>query len=156
MEKFLEYLQEAEKTIKIVDHIIYVTFPLIKDKRLLLKIISEIKKVLAYCINSILQHEYLFKKIKLYKDAKSNFQTFINKSSKRFDINNKEIKQIINLFEIVEAHKYSSMEFIKDEKVFILGENMKQESISLEKTKEFLILAKEILKKTKNKIFPYN
>jgi len=152
VEKFLEYITESEKIIRTADHIIYVTFPLIKDKKLLLKVLMETKKSIVYCINAILQYEYLYKKIKLYKDAKTNLKTFIDKSSKRCKINNQEINILLELFELVEAHKTSPFEFIKGDKVFILSENMKQEAVNLEKTKKFLSVAKEILKKTKNTI----
>ena len=37
MEKFLENLQEAHKIIQTLDHMMYVTFPLIKDKNILHK-----------------------------------------------------------------------------------------------------------------------
>lgn len=152
MEKFIEYLQEAQKIIKTIDHMAYVTFPLIKDKRLLIKILTEVKKAIAYCINAILQYEYLYKRIRLYKDAKSNFQTFMNKSSTRFGIKNSEIKQILYVFELVEAHKASPMEFMKEDRIIILSENMKQETINLEKIKEFIVLAKNILRKAKDTI----
>jgi len=81
MEKFLEYIQEAEKIIQTVDHMVYITFPLIKDKRLLLKILLETKIAISNCINSILQHEYIYKRIVLYKNAKTNFRTFNEKCS---------------------------------------------------------------------------
>ena len=68
MERFLEYIQEAEKIIQTVDHMAYITFPLIKDKKLLLKILLETKIAVANCINSILQHEYIYKRITLYKN----------------------------------------------------------------------------------------
>lgn len=152
MEKFIEYLQEAEKKIKNSDHIVYVTIPLVKDKKLILKILEEIKKAVAYIINSILQYEYVFKKINLSKDAKTNFQTFIQKSSKRFDITKEEITEIIDLFEIAEAHKHSPMEFPRKEKIIILKTNMNHISLNLEKIKKFLFLSKNLLKKVKSKI----
>ena len=71
MEKFLENLQEAENIIQTIDHMVYVTFPLIQDKKLLLKIILETKTAIANCINSILQYEYLYKRIRLYKEPKA-------------------------------------------------------------------------------------
>ncbi|GAJ08281.1 unnamed protein product, partial [marine sediment metagenome] len=79
MEKFLENLQEAQKTIQVIDHMIYVTFPLIKDKKILTKILTETKSAITNCINSILQYEYLYKRVNLYKDAKTNFRIFIKK-----------------------------------------------------------------------------
>jgi hypothetical protein len=149
MEKFLENIQEAERTIHTADHMIYVTFPLIKDKRLLLKVLQETKTAIANCINSILQYEYLYKRITLYKNSKTNLKTFIEKCSSRYGITKEEINSILELFDFVEKHKESPFEFLKDEKVVILSNNMKPKTLSIEETKEFLILAKNILRKTR-------
>ncbi len=150
MKKFLEDISEAEKNLRTVDHIIYVTFPLIKDKRLLLKAVQEIKAIISSCINAILQHEYLYKRINLFRDSQENFRTFSERCAPRYGVTREEIKTIRELFDFIEQHKESPFEFIKDEKIVILSENMKTTTLSLDKAKEFLILAKEILKKTKN------
>ncbi len=149
MEKFLENLQEAEKIIRTADHMVYVSFPLIKDKRILLLLLSELKKAIINCINVILQYDYLYKRISLYSDAKNNFETFKNKSSKRFNITKQEIELMIRLFELEQSHKKSPMEFTKDNKVIILSDDLSQKIITLEEIKKFLQLSKDILKKTK-------
>jgi len=145
MEKFLENIEQAEKIIQTTDYLTYMTFPLIKDKRLLLKIISEIKIAIAKSINSILQYEYLYKRILLHKDPKLNFKTFKEKCAKKYNITEQEIKLILELFDIVEKHKKSSMEFLRKEKIVILSNNSEPRIITLEKTKEFLTTAKNIL-----------
>jgi len=149
MEKIVEHVLEAEKNLKTVDHIVYVTFPLIKDKRLLLKVLQELKAIITHCITAVLQYEYLYKRINLYSDSKENFKTFTEKCAPRYDINKNEIRLIFELFDFVEKHKQSPFEFIKDEKVVILSEDSRPTTLSIEKTKEFLVLAKEIIKKTK-------
>jgi len=149
MEKFLENIREAEKNLRTIDHIIYITFPLIKDKRLLLKVLQEIKGVVTSCITSILQYEYLYKRVSLYKNSRENFRTFTEKCAARYNINKEEIKLLMELFEFVEKHKSSPFEFIKEDKIVILSENSKPTTLTLEKTKEFLVMAKDILKKTK-------
>mgnify|MGYP001580583933 CR=1 FL=1 len=151
MEKFLENILEAEKNIQIADHMTYVTFPLIKDKRLLLKILQEIKNAVAHCVSSILQHDYLYKKIELYKDPKENFRTFIEKCASNCEITKEEIGLIIELFDFIEKHKQSPFEFVKDDKLIILSNGLKPKTLSIEKTKQFLILGKSILKKTREK-----
>jgi hypothetical protein len=150
MEKFLEYLHEAERIVQTADHIMYVTFPLIKDKRLLLKIISEIKIAIANCINAILQYEYINKRIALYKDPRLNLKTFEEKCAQKYGIENEEIKLISELFRIVEKYKQSQMQFIKDNKIVILSENLNTHVITIEKIKKLLDLSKDILKKTKS------
>jgi hypothetical protein len=148
MEKFLENIIAAEKKIQTADHMIYVTFPLIKDKRLLLKILQEIKNGVTNCISSILQYEYLYKRITLYKDPKSNFKTFIEKCAPKYKITREEINLILELFDFMEKHRESPFEFIKDDKVVILSNGLKPKTLTVEKTKEFLIIVKNILKKT--------
>ena len=149
MEKFLERIILAEKTIQTADHMIYVTFPLIKDKRLLLKILLEIKDAVSDCISSILQYEYICKRINLYKDPKSNFKIFVEKCTARYKITKEEIALIIELFDFVEKHRESPFEFIKNDKIVILSNGLKPKTLTVEKIKEFLVLAKNILKKTR-------
>lgn len=149
MEKFLENLQKAEKSLQTADHMIYITFPLIKDKRLLLKILEEIKKSIAHCINSILQYEYLYKRISIYKDSRSNFRVFTEKCAPRYKITKEEINSILELWDVIEKHKESPFEFVKDNKIVILSTNLNPKIITVEKIKEFLMLGKSIIKKTK-------
>jgi len=152
MEKFLENIQEAKKIIQTIDHMLYVTFPLIKDKRLLLKIFLETKTAVAKCINSILQYEYLHKRIILHKNPKANFRTFEEKCAPKYKIKKQEIDLIYKLFDVAEKYKKSSFEFIKDEKLIILSENLKPDVLTIENAKEFIILAKNILNKIKERI----
>lgn len=147
MEKFLENLAAAEKTIKSADHMAYVTFPLVKDKRLLLKVLQEIKNAVTLCINSVLQYEYMYKRISLYKDPGSNFRTFVEKCAPKYNINQNELDLIMELFDFIKKHNESPFEFAKDNKVIILSNGLKPKTLTLEKIKEFLILSKTILKK---------
>ena len=149
MEKFLEKLTEAEKIIKTTDHMVYTSFPMVKDKRLLLRVLSEIKSAITICITSILQYEYLYKRISLYKEPRTNFRIFKEKCAQKYGITKEEIKLILELFELAEKHERSPMEFSRKGKIIILSENSDPKIFSLDKSKEFLILAKSILKKTK-------
>ena len=147
MEKFIENLQEAHKIIQTLDHLMYVTFPLIKDKNILLKILLETKTATVKCINCILQREYLYKRISLYKNPKTNFRIFCEKCAKRYKITGKEIELILELFNLVEKHKKSSMEFAKNGRVIILSERLDSKILTVENLKEFLALSKNILRK---------
>lgn len=152
MEKFLEYLQEAKKIIQTADHIVYITYPLVQDKKILIKVLLEIKKAMSNCINSVLQYEYLYKRITLYKNPRANLETFIRKSSSRYNITREEISLILKLFDLVKKREESTAEFLRGDKIVFLSENLKTETINIEKVKEFLVLAKKILKKILEKI----
>ncbi|MDP2628864.1 MAG: hypothetical protein Q8P15_03125 [Nanoarchaeota archaeon] len=150
VEKFQEFFWKAEKKIQTLDHLVYVTYPLVKDKKLLLKILVEIKEAVVFCINSVLQYEYLHKQISLSKDSKENFKIFREKCSVKYKITEKEIDLITELFNLVQKHKESNFEFVRKEKIVILSENMKTELVTIEKIKDFLLLSKNILKKVKD------
>ncbi|MDO8528563.1 MAG: hypothetical protein Q7S06_01570 [Nanoarchaeota archaeon] len=147
--KFLEHLREAERTIQYVDHMIYITFPLVKDKRLLFKILTEIKSAIVNCISAILQYEYINERIVLYKSAKENFETFVKRCSPRYKITKEEINAILDLFDIIERYRESPMGFFKDEKMIIVSESMKAQIITMEKIKFFLFLTKNMVRKAK-------
>jgi len=150
MEKFFENLEKSEKAIQTADHLLSVTYPLVKDKRLLLKILTEIKNGLASCMNAVLQYEYLHGRVRLSSDSKLNFKKFLEKCCPRYNISETNVKKITKLFEIVKKHKASPFEFVKEDKVVILSENMASEIITLEKVKEFLDSSKIVLQKAKD------
>ncbi len=151
MIKPIEYLDEAEKITRAVDHLIYITFTLVKDKKILIKSLTEIKKAIAYSINAILQYEYLIKKITIYKDPELNFKTFIQKCAKDYELTPEEIKKIQEIFLLIKNHKQSSMEFTRNEKLVIITD-WETKTVNIEKIKEFLSLSKKLIQNTRNKI----
>ncbi len=156
MVEFMKSLNGAEKRIEIASHMIYVIFPLIKDKRILIKVILELNFSVVECINLILQYEYLFKRIFLHKDKKINFEIFKEKCAKRYNITEDEISKIILLFKLVKKHKNNFSEFIKEDKLIILSENFNKEVLTIEKIKEFIELSRIILDKTRQIFSKYN
>ncbi len=152
MEKFHEYFLKAKRDLATADHLAYVTFSLIKDKKLLLKILEQIKSALTNFINSVLHLEYIYKRISLYSDPEENLRTFIEKCAPRYSITKKEIKKIQEILELYKKHVKSPMEFVKNEKVIIMSENSSVESLDIEKIKGFISIVKTIIEKAQPKI----
>lgn len=146
-ENFIESLEQAERALRTADHMAYVTFPLIKEKRLLFKILEGLYAALLNTINAILQYEYAYKRINLYRDSSDNFATFSEKCAVRFGISQEQIKTIKNLFLLIEKHKNSPFEFIKQDKIVIMSDNLHTDTLSIDKIKEFLLITKDILRK---------
>jgi len=151
-EKFQENLKEALRALQIADHMTYITFPLVKEQRLILKIFDEIYKSIIGCINAILNYEYLYKRIKLYRDNNDNMQTFIDKCAKNYTLNNEQIKKIKEILELNKKHKQSAMEFVKKDKVVILSDSLKTQVLTIQIIKQYLLLAKELLMKVNEKM----
>lgn len=153
MEKFLLNLQKADNSIRVLDHIVYVSFPLIKDKKILLKVLLEVQGIFVRLINSVLHYEYLYERVRLSSNSKMNFRNFKLKCALRYGLSENDICLIDNLFELVEFHKKSSMDVFKEGKVFIFSDNMNSKSFSLEEIKAFLNLSKRFLVNIKKVMF---
>jgi len=156
MEKFTQGLNKASNILKIADHMLYVTYPLIKEKRLLLKILTEIYLSVLNIINSILQYEYLHKNIQLFKDSKTNFTIFMQRCVPKYKISLKELEKIKEIFNLAEKHKNSPFEFVRNEKVVIMTNTLKTSTITIEQIKLYLIVAKNLLRKAETIILTKN
>jgi len=151
MEDFKKNLKEAVRHLQIADHMTYVTFPLINEHRLLLKIFDEIYHSVTNCVNSILNYEYLYKRIQLYSNSTDNLETF-SRIAKDYDLSNEQIKNIKEIIQLNKKHKQSAMEFVKRDKVVIMGDNLNTQIIDIKIIKQYLLLAKELLMKVNVKI----
>ncbi|MEK6935645.1 MAG: hypothetical protein AABW67_02575 [Nanoarchaeota archaeon] len=146
MEKFQENLREAIRAMQIADHMAYVTFPLVNEQRLLLKIFDEIHKSILLSITALLNYECLHKNINIYTDNQENLKTF-QKCAKQYNISDQQIKTIMEIIELNIEHKASSMEFVRKDKIVILSDNLRTRTLGIQKIKEYLLLAKELLMK---------
>ena len=145
----IQMLTKAIKDIKISDHMIYVTYPVIKDKRLLMKALDQVYESIVSIINSILQYDFLNKRLELYKEPRANWDSFVNKCSRRYNITPEEITVISELFSLVESHKKSPIEFQRKDKIVIMSDSLKTTLIDSEKLKKYLNLAKNLVNKAK-------
>jgi predicted Zn-dependent protease len=144
--KYILSLEKAKKQLQMADHLTYMTFPLVKENRLLLKILDELSGSVTNMINAILQYEYTYKRIQLYNDARENFRTF-KAISQKYNINQEQMNKIIDLLSLNEKHKKSPFEFVKNNKIVIMSDSLKTDTITIDKIKEFLIEAKDLLRK---------
>ena len=152
MEKFLENLANSEKSLNLVEHLIYVTYPLVKDKNILKKTISELKKSQINLINAVLQFEYFNKRINLYKSSNANYLIFRKKCAKRYGLTEKENATISKILELAFEQKKSPVEIKKEEKLILFTSNSEVISINLSEIRELSSIIKGIIRKVKERI----
>jgi hypothetical protein len=76
----------------------------------------------------------------------------MDKCAKNYGLTNKQIKEIREILELNKQHNQSAMEFVKKDKIIILSDNLGTRTIDIQKIKEYLLLAKELLMITNNRI----
>jgi len=146
-EKYILSLEKAKKSLRTADHLTYMTYPLVRENKLLLKILDEIYLAVFNTINSILQYEYLYKRIQIYSDPKENFRTF-QKLAEKYNLSQEQLKKLTEILTLFENHKKSPFEFSKKEKIIIMSDNLHTETLNLEKIKSFLLETKDFIRKT--------
>lgn len=149
-EKHIESLEKALKSLQIADHMAYVTFPVMNDRRLLLKVLENVAESFVSTVNAILQYEYANKRIKLYNNPNWNLKIFTEKCAPHYNILPEEVAQIMGVLEIWSKHKKSALEFARKDKLVIMAENFKTDILSIERIRGYLTLAKSILQKASN------
>lgn len=146
-----ELLAKAEHSLRTADHMVYITYPLIKENLLLKKILEELYKGANSTVQAILNYESLYKRIAL-QDSKTNLLSFKEKCAPRFNITIPELQLLFELFAIAEKYHSSSMDFIRKDKLVIMSDSLRTESVNLEQLKKYLGTLKIILLKAKKKI----
>ncbi|KYK25726.1 hypothetical protein AYK26_01785 [Euryarchaeota archaeon SM23-78] len=143
MEQFQILRDKAIQKIKVADHMLFMTYPLVKDPRLLLSIIENIFASLDFGVSALLQHERLFKRIPPYHDSfTSRFEIFKDKMIPRHNLSPRHAKLIRELREIISEHKKSPIEFARKDKFVICSPTYSLKTIDINLVKKYIFETK--------------
>jgi hypothetical protein len=139
MEDFQKYREMAERNIKVADHILLVTYPLVQDTKLLLGVTENILSALKNLVYTIVAYERLYRRIPPYHDNfESNYNMFRVKIVPRYKIDKTHILFIEKMLEIIKKHKESPIEFQRKDKFVICSEGWKVETLNLNQLRDFI------------------
>ncbi|MBU0665747.1 MAG: hypothetical protein ABIC91_04990 [Nanoarchaeota archaeon] len=143
MEEFQEAREKAKKNIMIADHMLIMTYPLIKDPKLLLAVIENISSALNNAMTSVLLYERLFKRVPVFQDTfDSKFNVFRQRIVDRYQINKEYLKLIQEVREIISQHKKSPVEFARKDKFVICSENYRIKTLGVPEMKTYIAKTK--------------
>jgi len=151
MEKFEECKEKAGKCIHIADHMISVTYPLVKDTKLLLAIMENIFLSLTNSMASVLHYERMYKRIPPFQDNfDSKFRMFKERCINRFNIDKSYILFIQDIKDVIVSHRKSPVEFVRKDKFVICSDNYRMKAISIEDIKKYVSKAKVFIEEMNN------
>ena len=146
MEKFQQLREESKKKLKIADHMLIMTYPLVQDTKLLLAVMQNIFLSLTYAMGSILHYERSFKTIPPFQDNfSSKFNMFRAKIVDKYKIDKDYVKFIEEVKDIIVQHKQSPVEFVRKDRFVICSDNYNMKTISIETMKEYLNKTKSFI-----------
>lgn len=112
MEKYQEVRDRAVKNIKIADHMLTQTYPIVNDPRLLLTVLENVFLSLTNAMGALLHFERLHKRIPPFNDNfDSKFNMFKMRMVEKHKINKENVKFIGDVKSMIVSHKKSPMEF---------------------------------------------
>ena len=144
-----DHLLSRNKAIQQYDaafHILHVTFPLVRDPKLLMGIIHNMLSSFEHSIDAILSYERQLRLVSHYPDNfESKFNIFRYRCVKRNKIPPKLVHLISQLKYTVEMHKKSPMEFQRGNRFVICNKDYQLQIISIKDIKDYLNQTKEFL-----------
>src|SRR3989344_7866280 len=136
---YLSYRTKALQQYEIAYHLLNVTFPLVKDPKLLVGVMQNIFNSLEFGVEAILDYE---KQLGLVPDyhfkMQSKLDLFKLKSAKRHNIPQPLIDVIFYLHNALEMHKKSPMAFQRGNKFVVCTHDYQMQTISIDDIKDYL------------------
>jgi len=131
-----KYLSEALRSLEIADHMFYVSYLLIQDKKLLLKIFIELHKSVINLIKFVVSGNCEV------NDLDFILKKFFEKDACEIGLNNEQTKKIKEIIFLGNKYQNSAIEFVRNEKVVIMSKNLNIEVIDVKKIKDYLNIVK--------------
>lgn len=139
MENFHQLLSEAKRSFDTADHLAYVTYPMVKEPKLIITIITHINNALQQAMQALLVYEKLYKRISyIPEDFMTRIYILRQSIFPRYNMHDYS-KLILELRNILNSHKSSNMEFIRRDKYFIYSNSYSNvASINMNNIKDYL------------------
>ncbi|MFH1770410.1 MAG: hypothetical protein ABH828_02530 [archaeon] len=143
MEEFQLARDKALKNIRVADHMLIMTYPMVRDPKLLLAVLENIFSSLTNAFSSLLYYERTFKRIPIFNDDfDSKFALFKDKLVSKYDINKEYLNLIETIREILVEHKRSPVEFSRGERFVICSSNYRMKTLSVNDIKKYVAKTK--------------
>ncbi|MFH1588942.1 MAG: hypothetical protein ABIB43_00030 [archaeon] len=143
MEDFQLAREKAVKNIRVADHMLIMTFPLVKDPKILLAVLENIYQSLTSSMDSLLFYERTFKRIPAFQDSfESKFNVFKDKLVPKHSINKEYSELIRSIRELLVEHKNSPVEFSRGDRFVICSSNYRMKTITVADMKKYIAKTK--------------
>jgi|TARA_Y100000310_G_scaffold186269_1_gene186401 hypothetical protein len=143
MEVLINLIKEANRLYVIADHLTYITYPTVKDNKLLIKILENLYGSLSKAMEAVLYYDRMYKRISpLAEGFMARLSVFKEKCAPRYDFDRDFIVLINDLRTITNYRKKSPMEFSRGDKFVICSDDYKLKTITQEKVKDYLARTK--------------
>ncbi len=142
MEKVHEMREKAEKNLKIGNHLLTQSYPLVKDPKLLVAVLQNIFLATASSMTAILYYERENKSIPPFHDSfDAKFELF-KKVAPKYSIPPDTLRAMLDMKTIITAHQEASVSFSRKDAFVICEEGYRLRTLTAESLKPLMAKAK--------------
>ena len=129
--------------VKIADHMLFMTYPLVRDPKLLLAIMDNILASLDCGMSALLHYEKLFKRIPPFNDSfSSKLEIFKNKMVPLHHLSPKYVQLIGDVKSIISDHRNSPVTFARKDKFVICSPSYTLKTLDINMIKKYVFETK--------------
>jgi len=146
MDKTRESREKALKNLKIANHLLTQSYPLIADPKLLLAVLQNISIALEHAMTAILQHARENKEIPPFpENFETKFDVFKLKVAPNYKVPPNHLQSILDVRSMIASHKKSSVSFSRKDAFVICEEGYKLRTLTIDDMKKILKSTKEFI-----------
>jgi hypothetical protein len=143
MADFEGSLALAKEKLKQADHMVCVTYPLIKEPKLLLSSLENMYLGVSAAMRALLLFERSRRRVPLFSDSfASQYALFATRVVPQYKLNKKYVQFIAHLKEYLDHHKKAGVEFRHNGSLVIADDDYELKTLTSEVIKEQLAFAK--------------
>lgn len=141
----MEPIQRAWKYIGIADHMEGVTYPIVKDPRLLLTILENVFLSLTSAVSAVLEQDYKYKKISAYEDNFASKLLAFKESAQIHNIGAGHVQLLADLGEVMVEHRKSPISFKKKDCFVICSDDYEVRKVGLADIRAYIKQSKKFV-----------
>lgn len=154
MERYQEDFELAKNKFKIVDHMVNVTYPMLRDTRLLMSSLENLFFVYSNAMSALLHYERLYKRIPPFNNTfESKFFMYSRTCQSKFNLEKDYAIIMQEIKKFVIEHKKSPVEFSKNDKFVICSNTYDTMVLTHSKLKDYLTKAKLFIEEINSIIY---
>lgn len=148
MENFKASLDEINRLFQIADHLVFATYPAVKELKLLISASENLYKAVMKGIEIVVEYDRMYKRVPLVKgDINSELRIFKDSCLKRYSFDPSVLLLIKDLRLLIESREKSAMEFRRKDKFVICSPSYRMNIINFHKVKLFMSQGRMFIEK---------
>ena len=144
--EFSRSIMEAERSLLSSEHLLKVILPVVKDQKMLLRVLENLNKSAISILSLILKYEHIYGKIELSKDSKDNLNTFFGKCSSSYGVSDTDGQSIKRILFLARKYKESGFEFSRRDKVIIMDDSLNTNEVTKSELEEATFILRKLVK----------